>query len=280
MVPVFYDKRMVADSKGYSPSAAKPEKVVADWQAGSLPIEIVKFEPVAVADLFQAHSMRYANGVMRGVIQNGHGNHERAIAVSCLWTVGSFVAAARHALEHGVACSPSSGFHHAGVDFGGGFCTFNGLMVAAMDLIANERVEGVAILDMDYHYGDGTEDIIESRHLKHQVSHATGLDAESLSDHYIEDTIDWLLSESDAGILFYQAGADQHIDDPLGGIFTTEQLLERDRRVFEHCKKLDIPVVWCLAGGYQREPDGSIPKVLEIHRNTMRACVAAHAVEV
>jgi len=33
-----------------------------------------------------------------------------------------------------------------------------------------------------------------------------------------------------------------------------------------------VPVVWNLAGGYQREPDGSIPAVLEIHDNTMREC--------
>ena len=36
-----------------------------------------------------------------------------------------------------------------------------------------------------------------------------------------------------------------------------------------------VPVAWNLAGGYQREPDGSIPKVLEIHDNTLRACAEA-----
>jgi len=37
-----------------------------------------------------------------------------------------------------------------------------------------------------------------------------------------------------------------------------------------------IPVVWNLAGGYQVNLDGSIPKVLEIHDNTMRECVRVY----
>jgi hypothetical protein len=41
-------------------------------------------------------------------------------------------------------------------------------------------------------------------------------------------------------------------------------------------KAFGIPVVWNLAGGYQVEKDGSIPKVLEIHDNTMRECVRVY----
>ena len=66
-------------------------------------------------------------------------------------------------------------------------------------------------------------------------------------------------------VLIYQAGADCHIDDPLGGRFTSEQLALRDRVVFETAKELGLPVAWNLAGGYQ-EP---IEKVIAIHRNTM-----------
>lgn len=34
-------------------------------------------------------------------------------------------------------------------------------------------------------------------------------------------------------VVLYQAGADAHIDDPLGGFLTTSQLLQRDHLVFE-----------------------------------------------
>jgi hypothetical protein len=46
--------------------------------------------------------------------------------------------------------------------------------------------------------------------------------------------------------------------------------------VFEAFNALGIPVAWDLAGGYQVEKDGTIPKVLEIHDNTMRECVRVY----
>ena len=67
-------------------------------------------------------------------------------------------------------------------------------------------------------------------------------------------------------IVLYQAGADPHIDDPLGGFLTTEQLRIRDQRLFEGLKQRGIPIAWVLAGGYQKP----LEKVLEIHDNTYR----------
>jgi acetoin utilization deacetylase AcuC-like enzyme len=81
---------------------------------------------------------------------------------------------------------------------------------------------------------------------------------------------------ADCDLVLYQAGADPHIDDPQGGWLTTIQLWQRDAMVFEALSKLKVPVAWNLAGGYQVERDGSIPKVLEIHDNTMRECVRVY----
>ena len=68
--------------------------------------------------------------------------------------------------------------------------------------------------------------------------------------------------------MLYQAGADPHVDDPLGGWLTTAQLHERDRRVFAAARRIGLPVAWNLAGGYQ----SPLRKVLDIHDNTLRAC--------
>ena len=77
---------------------------------------------------------------------------------------------------------------------------------------------------------------------------------------------------SDCDVILYQAGADPHINDPLGGWLTTEQLAERDQIVFTMAKRLGIPIAWNLAGGYQTDEDGGIRPVLDIHDNTMRIC--------
>jgi acetoin utilization deacetylase AcuC-like enzyme len=76
----------------------------------------------------------------------------------------------------------------------------------------------------------------------------------------------------DCDVLLYQAGADPHIDDPLGGWLTTPQLARRDQLVFEQARRLEVPVVWNLAGGYQ----SPLSKVIEIHDNTLRACLRAY----
>jgi acetoin utilization deacetylase AcuC-like enzyme len=65
----------------------------------------------------------------------------------------------------------------------------------------------------------------------------------------------------------YQAGADPHVDDPLGGFLDTQQLYDRDQRVFRAARAHRLPMVWNLAGGYQ-EP---LRRVLDIHDNTARA---------
>ena len=68
---------------------------------------------------------------------------------------GGAVAAGLAALEHGVAGSLSSGLHHARREKGAGFCTFNGLVIAAREaLTAGAR--SVLILDFDAHCGGGT----------------------------------------------------------------------------------------------------------------------------
>jgi acetoin utilization deacetylase AcuC-like enzyme len=281
-IPVFYAPQMVADSQSSSPSAAKPEKVVASWQA-RFPIEVIEPQPVTVEELCRAHDWDYVRGVLEGRIDNGFGNRSLAVAASLVHTSGAMLSAARHALAtRSVAAAPCSGFHHAGFtgyEGLGMFCTFNGLMVAALAL-KEAGVGKVGILDLDMHYGNGTADIIRRLGLSSWVTHFTGgasfddpHEAPEFFGRWLPDVLAWL---SDCDVVLYQAGADPHISDPYGGWLTTEQLRHRDAVVFDALKAADVPVAWNLAGGYQVEPDGTIPKVLEIHDNTMRECVRAY----
>lgn len=89
-------------------------------------------------------------------------SHAPEVAASLPFICGSLLAACRHDLgTNSHVCSPTSGFHHAHHAFGQGFCTFNGLMVAALALRAEGRIERLAILDLDMHYGNGTSQIID-----------------------------------------------------------------------------------------------------------------------
>lgn len=52
--------------------------------------------------------------------------------------------------------------HHAGADYMGGYCTLNHVAVAAQ-AARDAGVGRVAILDIDYHHGNGTQDIFWER---------------------------------------------------------------------------------------------------------------------
>jgi acetoin utilization deacetylase AcuC-like enzyme len=168
----FFDPRMSCPSGSYSPSGEKPGWVVADQSSREL-IETLSFEAADPSDLKLAHDAAYVRDVLDGVRTNGHGNCRLEVADSTLWTVGSMIAAARDALQSRIAFSPSSGFHHAGFDWNHGFCTFNGLVVAARKLLIEGKVTKVGLLDCDWHLGDGTEAIIQRLGLQAQLLHFT-----------------------------------------------------------------------------------------------------------
>lgn len=284
-IPIFYDPRQDAAANiSFSPSAGKPALAVASWQRLGLPVEVRSFEPCTLDLLRRVHLSEYVDGVMEGRRRNGFGNRMPEVAASLPWTTGSMLAAAREALANGrVACSPTSGFHHAQPGRGSQFCTFNGLVVTALALREEGLADRVGILDLDAHYGDGTDAcLLRMPDLAAHVEHWTfGRDVPSLKREGIEAWMRDLPAIVDAmavrcGVVLYQAGADPHEDDPFGGWMTSEEMRLRDRIVFEGLARRGVPVAWNLAGGYQ-EP---VAEVLRLHDATMEECCDLYAWQV
>lgn len=78
-------------------------------------------------------------------------------AVNCALTAVDFVAS--HDAPAFALCRPPG--HHAAQDLYGGYCFFNNAAVAAQWLTDQGR--RVAILDVDYHHGNGTQEIFYRR---------------------------------------------------------------------------------------------------------------------
>lgn len=279
-IPVFYSLAMVAEAASFSPSAGKPALVIQSWKAMAVPIELRVPQPVSVEQFSLAHDPKFVADVLYGHRENGFGNRLPEVAATLPYTSGAMLSAAREALNnHRGAVAPCSGFHHAGYDFAGGFCTFNGLMVTVAVLLAESLVSKVGILDCDQHWGNGTKDIIGRLHLQGQVVHYSPtreFGAPARAEAFLAKIPQVLDQFRDCDLVLYQAGADPHIDDPLGGWLTTEQLYRRDLSVLLGLRLLGIPVVWNLAGGYQRDEEGSIRPVLDIHDNTLLAFTEAY----
>ena len=70
---------------------------------------------------------------------------------------------------HGVLSGQKAGFalcrppgHHAGADYMGGYCYLNNVAIAAQ-YARDQGAARVAVLDVDYHHGNGTQDIFYER---------------------------------------------------------------------------------------------------------------------
>jgi acetoin utilization deacetylase AcuC-like enzyme len=276
VIAVHYNERVLADTTGYSPSALKPMPVVRAWLAHGLPIELRPVQPVSPADLRLAHDAAYVQRILTCRADNGFGTRSARVATSLPYTTGAMCDAVITALDRGVACAPVSGFHYARADAANGFCTFNGLIVAARKALARPDVRRVLILDCDMHLGDGTDAIIHAFGLADvidNVSFGRWYHRPSQARDYLDRLDDHLERLNDYDLVLYQSGADVHVDDPLGGVLTTEQMILRDRKVFEAACRQRVPIAWNLAGGYQ-DP---IDKVVDLHVGTMRECARVYA---
>ncbi len=268
MLKVFYSKNQsVGTNASFSPSAGKPEHVVKSWQERGQSFEILSFEPVTRADLKLVHDPSYVDGVLDLTLANGFGNKNAEVAQALPWVAGSMVAATLGAFKNKtITISPTSGAHHAHYQRGGGFCTFNFLVLSALK--AHEAgAKKVGIIDLDCHYGDGTQNIINTLKLDFIKHYTYGGDplAYRDSEAWLESLPGIVDSFKDCDLIIYNAGVDSHVNDPLGGYLTTEQMQIRDSIVVNPLRKKFIPMVISLAGGYQKDEKGNIPKVLELH---------------
>ena len=275
MIRVYYTEKMVAMTDSSSPSARKPQEVVASWMSRFNALSIVDPPPVTIEQLCLAHDPDYVEGILSCKIKNGFYNRSIDVASSLPYTSGAMLAAGREAITNGkVAVAPCSGFHHAGWNFAEGYCTFNGLVVTAMVLKTEGVVDRVGILDFDQHYGNGTENIIDHLGLN-WITHYTAkkyFSKPSQAETFLDLIPDIVKAMAQCDVVLYQAGADPHVDDPLGGWLTTDQLKIRDHLVFLEASKLGLPVAWNLAGGYQQP----LRRVLDIHDQTMEECLTVY----
>ena len=185
---------------------------------------------------------------------------------------GGTVAAARAALDHGIAGNLAGGSHHARRMHGAGFCTFNDAAVTAKLLTASGEAPHVLIFDLDVHQGDGTAEICAGDSAIFTVSMhsaknypvrkvASSIDV-ALPDHTGDDAylaaLDDLLPRSLAAfspdLVIYNAGVDPHADDRLGRLSLTDDgLRRRERAVFSFFRERAIPVAFVIGGGYSHD---------------------------
>lgn len=206
-------------------------------------------------------------------------------------SVGGTLGAVRAALEEGVAVNLAGGTHHAFRDRGEGFCVFNDVAVAVTALRREGRVGRVAVVDTDVHQGNGTAALFAREEEVFTFSvhgarnyplrkEASDLDVE-LPDGAgdepflaaVERGLEAALEAHRAELVVHLAGADAHERDRLGRLgVSSEGLAERDRRVFERCRRAGAAVAVVMGGGYGED----VSETVEVHLATVREAARAH----
>ncbi|HEX7017999.1 MAG TPA: histone deacetylase family protein [Patescibacteria group bacterium] len=172
--------------------------------------------------------------------------------------------------------------HHAGKSRVGGYCYLNNAAVAAHHLSAHGRV---AVLDVDYHHGNGTQDIFYERadvitcsihaHPDRKFPYFAGLDTEigtgpglncnrnfplpaGITDQeyqpILESALAWLAQpQHQPEYLIISLGLDTHESDPIADFQLTTAYY---RQMATTLSDLHLPTVVVLEGGYNTKVIG------------------------
>ena len=194
--------------------------------------EIISPVPATLAQLGLAHSEDHINDVKKNGIFD----------IAAL-AAGGAITAARTGLKEpcfGLIRPPG---HHASRDAAWGFCYFNNMAVALLTLHAEHRIQTAFVLDVDLHYGDGTDNILgECPWVK------TLNPAKNSRSRYIEEVKE-ALAKVQADIIGISAGFDNHKED-WGGLLATEDYFSIGRMVRETARSRNAGFFAILEGGY------------------------------
>lgn len=134
--------------------------------------------------------------------------------------------------------------HHASPGSHWGFCFFNNVAIAIQKLIQNRTISQALILDIDLHFGDGTDNFF---------SNSRNVVVANIQDNNRRtflDNVDRALSGNEYDMVAISAGFDRHQED-WGGTLTTEDYFTIGRNVREHARtKCRGRYFAVLEGGY------------------------------
>jgi acetoin utilization deacetylase AcuC-like enzyme len=292
-VEVFFDGRYCGAGHDFD-TTRKAQRLADDLCRRPVPgIELRSPRSGTAVDLARIHDQDYVSAVVSGTPEDLAGSSgigwDLGHVEGVLASIGGCIEAAGSAWRRGIAGTLSSGLHHARRDSGAGYCTVNGIALAALTFL-DVGAERVLIVDLDAHCGGGTADIVggDARITAIDISTSTfdGYDPPpGWSLDVISEACDYLatVEERLAAVLVgsvdamvYNAGMDPHERCAIGGLdgITDDVLAAREQMVFDFAADRSLPIAFTLAGGYSELPMGP-DHLTALHRLTIEAAAAS-----
>ena len=223
-------------------------------------------------DLLLVHRKRLIESVKRGSFFDPDTPSYDGIFSYAKLAVGSAIESMKSAIngKNSFSLMRPPG-HHAGKDFLGGFCYFNNIAVATAKAL--EEVNKVAILDIDGHHGNGTEDIFIENEWQNKVMFislheypeypGTGFSSNKNCINFPLDSgtngviyLDFFIKaienirKFNPDVIAVSAGFDTYKNDPL---LELKLSLDDYTKMSEVLGKLNIPICVVLEGGYSSD---------------------------
>jgi acetoin utilization deacetylase AcuC-like enzyme len=98
--------------------------------------------------------------------------------------------------------------HHANPDHNWGFCFFNNMAIAIRKMKVEKKIKSAVILDIDLHFGDGTDTIFKADNDVHVLNIQS-----PTPDNFIDEVRSSLEEIGDTDIIGISAGFDQYKKD-------------------------------------------------------------------
>ena len=204
------------------------------------------------------------------------------------YLIDESIKASLEAIKTGVSFNTAGGTHHAGRNFGEGFCLLNDQAVAASFLYHEGLAKKILIIDLDVHQGNGTAHIFEDHKyiitmsihgeknfpFKKEKSHFDIALGDGVTDdqyiNLLHDVLPKLFEEVEPDFVFFQSGVDVLQTDKLGKFnMSQEGCRLRDVLVFQNCKRYKVPVEVSMGGGYSFH----LKDIVNAHVNTYRSAI-------
>jgi acetoin utilization deacetylase AcuC-like enzyme len=251
---------------------------------------ILESLPASEEDLLLVHTPKYLKKLKAGRLSQSEIltmelPYSPELMEFALFHAGGTILATETALKDGLAVHIGGGFHHAFPDHGEGFCVVHDVAIALEKMKNEERIKKAMVVDCDVHQGNGTAFIFSHKDyvftfsihqmdiypaMKPSSSLDVGLWSGDGDKEYLSALglhIPRIYKDFQPDLIFYLAGADPYQHDQLGGLnMSLEGIRQRDRLVIEEARKIHIPIVILLAGGYAFD----VQDTVNIHLNTIK----------
>ncbi len=168
-IPLFYhdDYIKITQTPGHPESPDRVLAIMSMISERKIPVDVIEPASVDRKDLLKVHDGRHVDRVRDlgvGFMDPDTFHHDHTYNLS-LRAAGGVVSAMEMAVKdrRSTFTIPRPPGHHAGSDYNMGFCYFNNVALAARTAIEMfDDIEKVAIVDIDAHHGNGTNDIFSA----------------------------------------------------------------------------------------------------------------------